>query len=136
MQADLLGGATEVAGLLAASLAGGRAVRREDAAGVRALAARRVHQGVELEVFLHAYRVALFAFWDACAQEAERLRLPRSAGYALGSAAIEAIDVLTTQAAEGYLREEARAHAQRPRGPRPDRAPRRRAAAVRGPPAS
>jgi hypothetical protein len=75
---------------------------------VRALAARRVHQGVELDAFLHAYRVALFAFWDACAQEAERLRLPRSAGYALGRAAIEAIDVVTTQATEGYLREEAR----------------------------
>jgi hypothetical protein len=108
VQADLLAGATEVAGLLAGSLAGGRALRREDAAGVRELAARRVHQGVELEVFLHAYRVALFAFWDACAQEAERLRLPRSAGYALGRAAIEAIDVVTTQAAEGFLREEAR----------------------------
>jgi len=108
VQADLLAGATEVAGLLAGSLAGGRMLRREDAAGVRALAARRVHQGVELEVFLHAYRVALFAFWDACAQEAERLRLPRSAGYALGRAAIEAMDVVTTQAAEGYLREEAR----------------------------
>jgi PucR C-terminal helix-turn-helix domain/GGDEF-like domain len=108
VHADLLAGATEVAGLLAGSLAGGRGLRREDAAGVRALAARRVHQGVELEVFLHAYRVALFAFWDACAEEAERLRLPRSAGYALGREAIEAIDVVTTQAAEGFLREEAR----------------------------
>jgi hypothetical protein len=108
VQADLLAGATEVAGLLAGSLAGGRVLHREDAAGVRALAARRVHQGVELDVFLHAYRVALFAFWDACAQEAERLRLPRSAGYALGRVAIETIDVVTTQAAEGFLREEAR----------------------------
>jgi hypothetical protein len=67
-----------------------------------------VHQGVDLDVFLHAYRVALFAFWDACAQEAERLRLPRSAGYALARAAIEAIDIVTTQAAEGFLREETR----------------------------
>ncbi len=111
IKADLLAGATEVAGLLAGSLAGGHPLRREDAAGVRALAARRVQQGVELEVFLHAYRVALLEFWDACAQEAERLRLPRSAGYALGRASIEAIDVLTTQAAEGYLREEARVRA-------------------------
>jgi hypothetical protein len=111
VHADLLAGATEVAGLLAGSLAGRRALHREDAAGVRALAARRVHQGVELEVFLHAYRVALVAFWDACAQEAERLRLTRSAGYALGRAVIEAIDLVTTQAAEGYLREEARVRA-------------------------
>ncbi len=75
---------------------------------MRELAARRVHQGVEFDVFLHAYRVALFAFWDACAEEAERLRLPRSAGYALARAAIEAIDLVTTQAAEGFLREETR----------------------------
>ena len=108
VQADLLVGAIEVAGLLAGSFAGGRALRREDAAGVRELAARRVHQGVEFDVFLHAYRVALVAFWDACAEEAERLRLPRSAGYALARAAIEAIDLVTTQAAEGYLREETR----------------------------
>ena len=108
MQADLELGATEVAGLLAGSFAGGRALRREDVAGVRELAARRVHQGVDLDVFLHAYRVALFAFWDACAQEAERLRLPRSAGYALARTAIEAIDIVTTQAAEGFLREETR----------------------------
>lgn len=58
--------------------------------------------------FLHAYRVALFAFWDACAQEAERLRLPRSASYALARTVIKAIDVVTTQAAEGFLREDAR----------------------------
>ena len=107
-----MAGATEVAGLLAGSLTGDRVLHREDAAGVRALAARRVHQGVELEVFLHAYRVALLAFWDACTQEAERLRLPRSAGYALGRVAIEAIDIVTTQAAEGFLREEARVRAQ------------------------
>jgi hypothetical protein len=108
LQEDLLAGATEVAGLLAGSLAGGRALQREDVVGVRELAARRVHQGVDLDVFLHAYRVALFAFWDACAQEAERLRLPRSAGYALARTVIEAIDVVTTQAAEGFLREDAR----------------------------
>lgn len=108
LRADLLAGATEVAGLLAGSLAGGRQLRRDDAAGVRELAMRRVHQGVSLDVFLHAYRVALHAFWDACAQEAERLRLPRPAGYALARWAIEAIDFITGQAAEGFLREDAR----------------------------
>src|SRR5689334_19334038 len=55
VRADLLAGATDVAGMLAGSLAGGRTLGRQDAAGVRELAARRVHQGVELEVFLHAY---------------------------------------------------------------------------------
>src|SRR6201999_2680168 len=72
------------------------------------LAARRVHQGVDLDVFLRAYRVALSAFWDACAQEAERLRLPRAAGYALARAAMEGVDIVTTQGAEGFLREESR----------------------------
>ena len=108
LQEDLLFGATEVAGLLAGSFAAGRTLRREDATGVRELAARRVHQGVELDVFLRAYRVALLAFWDACAEESQRLRLSRPAGHALAHAAIEAIDFVTTQAAEGFLREDAR----------------------------
>src|SRR4051812_6080099 len=84
---DLLLGATEVAGLLAGAFAADRTLRREDATGVRELAARRVHQDVDLDVFLHAYRVALSAFWDACAEEAQRLRLSRSAGHALARAA-------------------------------------------------
>lgn len=107
----MLLGATEVAGLLAGAFAAGRTLRREDAAGVRDLAARRARQGVEHDVFLHAYRVALSAFWDACAEDAERLRLSRSAGHALARAAIEAIDFVTTQAAEGFLREDARIRA-------------------------
>jgi hypothetical protein len=108
---DLLLGATEVVGMLAGAFAAGRTLRREDAAGLRQLGARRVHQGVDLDVFLHAYRVALSAFWDACAEEAQRLRLSRSAGHALAHAAIEAIDFVTTQAAEGFLREDARVRA-------------------------
>jgi hypothetical protein len=108
LRADLLAGATEVAGLLAGAFAGNRSLRREDAAGVRALAARRVHQGLDFDVFLHAYRVALIAFWDACTEEAERLRMSRAAGYALAREAIQAIDAVTTQAAEGFMREDAR----------------------------
>ena len=75
---------------------------------MRELAARRVHQGVSLEVFIHAYRVALLAYWDACADEATRLRISREAGFALARSAIDAIDTITTQAAEAYLREETR----------------------------
>jgi hypothetical protein len=75
---------------------------------VRELAARRVHQGVSLEIFVHAYRVALLAYWDACAEEAARQRISREAGFALARSAIDVIDTITTQAAEAYLREENR----------------------------
>jgi hypothetical protein len=115
---DLRAGATATAEFLARTFAEGSTVRREDLGFVRALAARRVHQGVSLEVFVHAYRVALLAFWDACAEEATRLRISRAAGFALASSAIDAIDIITTQAAEAYLREETRLRTQSGRAAR------------------
>ncbi len=115
---DLRAGATATAEVLARTLAEGSTVRREDLGFLRELAARRVHQGVSLEVFIHAYRVALLAYWDACAQEAARLRISRAAGFALASSAIEAIDIITTQAAEAYLREENRVRTQTGRAAR------------------
>jgi hypothetical protein len=115
---DLRAGATATVELLARTFAEGSTVRREDLGFVRALAARRVHQGVSLEVFVHAYRVALLAYWDACAEEASRLRISRAAGFALASSAIDAIDTITTQAAEAYLREETRVRTQSGRAAR------------------
>ena len=115
---DLRTGATATAEVLARTLADGSTVRREDLGFLRELAERRVHQGVSLEVFIHAYRVALLAFWDACAEDAMRLRLSRAAGFALASSAIEAIDIITTQAAEAYLREEPRVRTQSGRAAR------------------
>jgi hypothetical protein len=79
---------------------------------IRALAARRVHQGVSLDGFLHAYRVALFAYWDACAEEAERAGLTRAASLDLARSALDAMDLMTSHAAEGYLREDARLRAE------------------------
>src|SRR5205807_10432957 len=93
-------------------------LRREDLGFVRDLAARRVHQGVSLEVFIHAYRVALLAYWDACADEASRLGISREAGFALARSAIDGIDTITTQAAEAYLREETRLRTQSGRAAR------------------
>src|SRR3954462_193859 len=84
---DLRAGATATAELLARTLAEGSTVRREDLGFLRELAARRVHQGLSLEAFIHAYRVALLAYWDACAEEAARLKIPRAAGFALASSA-------------------------------------------------
>ena len=116
--ADLRAGATATVELLARTFAEGSTVRREDVGFVRELAARRVHQGVSLEVFIHAYRVALLAYWDACADEASRLKISREAGFALARSAIDAIDTITTQAAEAYLREETRLRTQSGRAAR------------------
>jgi hypothetical protein len=104
--------------LLARTFVEGSTVRREDVGFVRDLAARRVHQGVSLDVFMHAYRIALLSLWDACADEASRLRISREAGFTLARSAMAAIDIVTTQAAEAYLREENRLRTQSGRAAR------------------
>jgi hypothetical protein len=116
--ADLRAGATATVEVLARAFAEGSMLRREDLAFLREVAPRRVHQGISLEEFIHAYRVALLTIWDACADEAARLRISREAGFALARSAIEAIDTITTQAAEGYLREETRLRTQTGRAAR------------------
>jgi hypothetical protein len=107
---DLVTGATATVGLLARAFAGD--LQRDELRLIRDLAARRVHQGVSLDAFLHAYRVALFSYWDACAQEAARAGISRDAGLQLARAALDAMDLMTSQAAEGYLREESRLQAE------------------------
>jgi hypothetical protein len=116
--ADLRAGATATAEVLARTFAEGSALRREDLGFLRDVAPRRVHQGISLEDFVHAYRVALHEIWDACAGEASRLRISRGAGFALARSAIDAIDTITTQAAEAYLREETRLRTQSGRAAR------------------
>lgn len=107
---DLVQGATTTAGLLTRAFEG--RLERSELTVIRDLAARRVHQGVSLDGFLHAYRVALFEYWDACAEEAERANLTRAASLDLARAALDAMDLMTSHAAEGYLREEARLRAE------------------------
>jgi hypothetical protein len=109
---DVLVLSTATAALLGQAFAAGSRVLREDVPLVREHAARRVHQGVSLESFLHAYRAALFGYWDACAEEASRLDISRDAGLALARFALDAIDTLTAHAAEAYLREETRVRTQ------------------------
>jgi hypothetical protein len=116
--ANLRAGATATVEVLARAFAEGSALRREDLAFLRDVAARRVHQGISLEDFIHAYRVALLTNWDACADEAARLRISRAASFALAGSAIDAIDTITTQAAEAYLREENRLRTQSGRAAR------------------
>ncbi|MCW3046511.1 MAG: hypothetical protein JWO74_795 [Solirubrobacterales bacterium] len=109
---DVLALSTATAEILGNAFAAAREVGREDVPIVREHAARRVQQGVDLEAFLHAYRAALFRYWDACAEEASRLGISREASLTLARFALDAIDTVTTHAAEGYLREDARLRAQ------------------------
>jgi hypothetical protein len=109
---DVLAGSTATADLLARAFADGVELRREDVEAVREVARRRARQGVRLEVFQHAYRAALFAYWDACAEEATRLRISREASLRLARFALDAMDLVATQAAEAYVREETRLRTQ------------------------
>jgi hypothetical protein len=100
--------ATATAAILGNAFATGTPVAREDVPIVREHAALRLDRGIELDAFLHAYRAALFHYWDACAAEAARLRINRADSLALARFAFDAIDTNTTHAAEAYLREETR----------------------------
>jgi len=105
---DLESLAIETARLLSQMLAGEIAGDRDDLAVIRRGVARRVHQGIALEPFLHAYRIAQSEYWDACSRVALVEGLPGDAALALGSRLHEAMDTITAHAAEGYLREEMR----------------------------
>jgi hypothetical protein len=109
---DVLVLSTATAEILGRALAAGVQVRREDAPIVREHAARRLHQGVSLEAFLHAYRAALFGYWDECARAACELDVTRDESLALARFVLDAIDTITTHAAEAYLREETRVRTQ------------------------
>src|SRR3954453_16618653 len=115
---DLRAGASETVELLTRTIAEGATIRREELGFLRELAARRVHKGVSLEENIHAYRVALLAYWDACGDEASALGLSRKAAFMLARSAIEGMDILTSQAAEAYLREENRLRTQSGRAAR------------------
>ena len=104
--------ATATAQALSEAMSSGAPVRRDDVPILREHAARRAAQGIELEPFLHAYRAALFRYWDACAAEAARIEISRDAGLALARFALDCIDTITTHAAEAYLREDTRLRTQ------------------------
>ena len=109
---DVLVLSTATAGIIGQALAAGGPVHREDAPIVREHAALRLHQGVSLEAFLHAYRAALFGYWDECARAAAELDVTRDESLALARFVLDAIDTITTHAAEAYLREETRVRLQ------------------------
>jgi hypothetical protein len=106
--ADLESLAIETARLLGEMLAGEISGDRDDLAVIRRRVARRVEQGIALEPFLHAYRVAQGEYWRACSRQSQAADISREAAFALGSRLHEAMDTITAHAAEGYLREELR----------------------------
>lgn len=87
-------------------------VRRGDIPIIQEQAADRLRSGIDLESFLHAYRAALFFYWDSAMEEATRLRLSRAAGHAVGRFVLDSVDTITTHAAEAFLREENRVRAE------------------------
>src|ERR1700761_316786 len=106
--ADLESLAIETSRLLGQMLAGEIVGDRDDLEVIRTRVARRVDQGIPLEPFLHAYRVAQGEYWRACSRQSQAADLSREAAFALGSRLHEAMDTITAHAAEGYLREESR----------------------------
>ena len=103
---DVLELSAETARIIGEAIAAAVPVQRQDVPIVREHAARRIAQGVTLDAFLHAYRAALFYYWDVCMADAAALS--RDEAIALGRFVLDAIDTITSHAAEAYLREETR----------------------------
>jgi hypothetical protein len=106
--ADLESLAIETSRLLGQMLSAEAEGDRDDLAPIRRRVARRIDQGIALEPFLHAYRVAQGEYWEACSRVALSEGIPREVAIALGSRLHEIMDTITSHAAEGYLREELR----------------------------
>ncbi len=84
----------------------GRHGGADEFAGVRAGAARRVHQDVALESFLHAVRLWGKVLWESvlgstCADVAAE----RGAALEIAGRILEHIDLVSVAAAQGYLQE-------------------------------
>lgn len=78
----------------------------EDFEGTRRSAARRVHQDVSLESFLHAARLWGKVLWEtvlSCTNE--EVAAEREAALLIAGQLLEHIDMLSTAAAQGYLGE-------------------------------
>jgi hypothetical protein len=89
----------------------GRQVAQEELAHQEEHVRRRVRTGIPLEAVLQAYRTAMNGFWQECTAEVVSRELSRDAAVELARKISEAMDLLTTQAAAVYLREESRLRA-------------------------
>lgn len=89
-----------------ATLEGGRQACPEEFEGIRVGAARRVHQGINLEAFLHAVRLWGQVLWESvlgCTDQG--IASEREAALIIAGRVLEHIDMLSIAAAQGYLDE-------------------------------
>jgi sugar diacid utilization regulator len=97
--------------VLSAALRAGSHLDRDELRYVAEHVRERVRRGVSLEEMLHAYRVAITAFWEAAIAEGVTLGFSRDAALELARRTSELTDDLTTHAAETYVREVSRLRA-------------------------
>jgi sugar diacid utilization regulator len=97
--------------VLSGALRSGSHLDRDELRYVAEHVRERVRRGVSLEEMLHAYRVAISAFWEATIAEAVTLGFSRDASLELARRTSELTDDLTTHAAETYVREVSRLRA-------------------------
>jgi hypothetical protein len=103
---DVYGQCLQHARLLPAVLRAGRTPNRDDFAFAREAAERRASAGLPLDAFLHAFRVTHSVMWASMAEASqadEALPLVRPL--------IEYLDIVSTQVAEAYVRQEQRIRA-------------------------
>lgn len=92
--------------VMVANLASGRLPTLEQLEETRAAAARRVHQHVSLESFLHAWRLWGQTVWEAVLDSAHAdVPAEREAALRIAGALLEHLDVQSVAAAQGYLGE-------------------------------
>jgi hypothetical protein len=97
--------------VMSAALRAGTHLDRDELRYVAEHVRERVRRGVSLEEMLHAYRVAINAFWEAAIAEGVTLGFSRDAALELARRTSELTDDLTTHAAETYVREISRLRA-------------------------
>ena len=84
----------------------GRQAVADEFSGVRAGAARRVHQDVALESFLHAVRLWGKVLWESVTSSTRAdVEAEREAALTIAGRILEHIDLVSVAAAHGYLEE-------------------------------
>lgn len=103
---DVYGVSLDAMRVTVANLASGRRPSLEELEGTRAGAARRVHQNVSLESFLHALRLWGQTLWEtvlACADQ--EVPAEREAALEIAGQLLEHLDLQSIAAAQGFLEE-------------------------------
>ena len=103
---DVLPVTLQLIDLLVDGLTHGRAPTPEDFAPTREGGARRVHQGISLEAFMHAARVWGQSVWEACLEVCDPEEpAEREAALAIAGRVMRHVDQMSQHVAEAYLNE-------------------------------